>query len=123
MAFAFTVPVSTPEVDASLEFPSQQPAAGGGCTGTFNIYSIGPGPTATLVSSGTFKAATLGTVVVASMVGTSVPPLNATLTLDVATQTGTIVEMFDSPGGQVTITTTFAKVMHAYVITGVTVTP
>ena len=48
---------------------------------------------------------------------------NATLTLDVATQTGTIVEVFATPDGPVTVAVTFAKVAHAYVIMGVTVTP
>ena len=127
LGMTFAVPVGSAAAEASLEFPSQQPVTGGGCTGTFNLYSIGL-YVATLVGTGTFSATTLGSVVTASMVGALVPPLNAvtfnaTLTLDVATQTGTIVEVFATPDGPVTITVTFAKVAHAYVITGVTVTP
>jgi hypothetical protein len=86
------------------------------------------GPTPTTVGTGTFTATTLGTVVTANMVGTLAPPFNAVtfnaaLTLDTATQTGTIVEVFATPDGLLTITFTFAKVAHAYVITGATVTP
>jgi hypothetical protein len=127
VGMAFALPTFLPEVAASLEFPSQLPAAGGGCTGTFQIFSIGL-YRATTVGTGTFNATTLGTVVTANMAGTLVPPFsavtfNATLMLDVATQTGTIVEAFATPDGPVTITVAFAKVANAYVITGVTVTP
>jgi hypothetical protein len=123
----FALPGDPVLVPADLVFTSQQPATGGGCTGTFEMR-IPIGPTPTTVGTGTFTATTLGTVVTANMVGTLAPPFNAVtfnaaLTLDTATQTGTIVEVFATPDGPLTIIVTFAKVAHAYVITGATVTP
>jgi hypothetical protein len=123
----FALPGDPVVVPADLVFTSQQPATGGGCTGTFEMR-IPIGLTPTTVGTGTFTATTTGAVAKASLLGALIPPFNtslfnAALTLDTATQTGTIVEVFATADGPVTITLTFAKSAGVYVITGRTITP
>jgi hypothetical protein len=110
---------------ANLVFTDQQPVAGGGCAGTFAL-TISIGPFTIPMGSGTFTATTTGTVATARLVGTlavAAAPFSATLTLDTATDTGTIVEVFATEGGLVTLNVTFAKSGGVYVIVGVTVSP
>jgi hypothetical protein len=109
---------------ATLVFTDQQPAPGG-CAGMFAV-TISIGPYTIPVATGTFTATTAGTVVTAGLLGTfafTAASFNATLTLDTATQTGTIVEVFATEDGPVTINVTFAKSAGVYVITGATVRP
>jgi hypothetical protein len=109
---------------STLIFTNQQPVAGGGCSGTFAL-TISIGPYTIPVGSGTFTATTSGTVATARLVGTLAPPVSfyAALTLNTATQTGTITEVFATEDGPVTITVTFAQSAGVYVITGATATP
>jgi len=109
---------------ATLVFSDQQPVTEGGCTGTFAL-TISIGPFTISVGSGTFAATTTGTVATARLVGTLAPlvTFTATLTLDTATQTGTLSELFVTEDGPVTVAITFAKSASIFVITGATVTP
>jgi hypothetical protein len=113
---------------ATLVFTDQHSVDRGGCAGSF-VVNLDFGRYFTFtVATGTFTATTTGTVATASLSGALVAPIpavtfTATLTLDTGTQTGTIVEVFPTEDGPVTITVNFAKVGGVYVIGGVTVSP
>ncbi|HSS62584.1 MAG TPA: MBG domain-containing protein [Candidatus Limnocylindrales bacterium] len=107
-----------------LTLIGQQPAAdGGGCTASFNVTMHG-----TLVATGTLTATTSGTVTTAAlsgvwMFGDDTSPLTATLSLDFATQSGSLVYVSTSDEETRTTTITFAlDAIGNYLITGVTET-
>jgi len=123
----FALPEDSTVVPAILTFTDQQPVTGGGCSGSFTLTATF-GPSTSTVGSGTFTATTSGKVATGALAGTTVPPaiestFNATLTLDTATQTGTLKESLATVDGPVAVDATFAKnTAGDYALTGATVT-